>query len=651
MKQKLKMHIQSIIAVVLTMVMMFGMFTVYGFAESAKRPLTIEEFTERPVEEDLADIFNDYETYPDKPYNPALYGENDISATLKFIRIFEYGFNEEDFDNYGLFLYLYDEDGAINPSMEEHLSIEQNMVVEIGKVEVYYSTFECVDISEDGRFLKFALDRAICDAIYQDTVDPFNDRGWQYNRQYCFEISMSPFYYDAYSFRYDNSIIGTYEFSGYQEGFHYYATKDPLNAAIAEEKKIVKLDAYSTYWRMPSSAGDNNLRKQINSIYFIVPDIVDNYSHLEYLKMKYEEYVTKPLLIYQILDNDVFGQYLEDNRENLLNSNYKPAFDIISDEYILRGGGGDATGFEEVTYELTYNVKTNWLTHSKMVINSLSWWFGVKNIEDPVSRELLEEYVRLQNAKGLYYNNVPIESNLDKYIYKDDFEIVGKLEGYGYSDFMTKVQDYGLVETLFRDWGWFGKYWDETVLTEVKPIIEFSDQTFLDENGALKSKKNLANDLMVAEEDISHIKELYEKSKAENGHLVLVRFDVSDYKCWDVNIRPITNFWGNGELKGHTTDKARIDIQSYYKGIEILEMGLKNEAEELTVVEVDMVPIDLIGDGNTPARPTVDKPMPNFKALLSLLLGVVAILFITPIIAKYGSEFFGWVFKKRKKKK
>ena len=400
---------------------------------------------------------------------------------------------------------------------------------------------------------------------------------------------------------------------------------------------------------MPSSAGDNNLRKQINSIYFIVPDIVDNYSHMEYLKMKYDEYVTKPLLIYQILDNDVFGQYLEDNRENLLNSNYKPAFDIVSDEFILRGGGGDATGFEEVTYELTYNVKTNWLTHSKMVINSLSWWFGVKKIEDPVSRELLEEYVRLQDAKGLYYNNVPIESNLDKYIYKDDFEIVGKLEGYGYSDFMTKVQDYGFCETLLRDWGWFGKGWDETSISQVKPIIEFSEDTFLNSSGDYMSNEELANSLMVAVEDIEHIRGLYKQAQSENGHLVLVRFDVSDYKCWDVDIRPITNFWGNGELKGHTTDKARIDIQSYYKGIEILEMGLMNEAQELTVVEVDMVPIDLIGDGNTPAQPTVDKPMPDYLALISLALGVVAILVVTPIVAKVGSELFGWVFKKRKK--
>ena len=645
MKHKLKMNIQRIIALAITMVMMFGMFTVYSFAESAKRPLTIEEFTDRPVEEDLADIVND-ETYPDKPYNNALYGENDISATLKFIRIFEYGFNEEDFDNYGLFLYLYDEDGAINPSMKEHLSIEQNMVVEIGKVEEYNSNFRCVDISEDGRFLKFALDTVFCEAIYNDTVDPFNDRGWRYNRQYSFQLPLQPLYYAGYTFQPDDSIIGTYEFSGYQDGFHYYASRDPFKGAIAEEKKIVQLEAYSTYWRTDSSAGDNNLRKQINSIYFIVPDIVDNYSHMEYLKMKYEEYVTKPLLIYQKLDNDVFGEYLKANRENLLDSDFKPAFDIVSDEFILRDSGG---GFEEVTYELTYNV-TDWFTKSKMVINSLPWWFGVKNIEDPVSRELLEEYVRLPDAKGLYYDNFPIESNLDKYIYKDDFKIVGKLEGYGYSDFMTKVQDYGLFETLFRDWGWFGKDWDKTVVEKVKPIIEFSDKTFLNDRGQAMSDEELCDFLKVSEHDIDHIKALHEKAKAENGHLVLVRFDVSDYKCWDVDIRPITDFLDRGELKGHTTDKARIDIQSYYKGIEILEMGLMNEAQELIVVEVDMVPIDLIGDGNTPAIPTVDKPMPDFKALLSLLLGVVAILVVTPIVANVGSEVFGWVFKKRKKK-
>ena len=134
-------------------------------------------------------------------------------------------------------------------------------------------------------------------------------------------------------------------------------------------------------------------------------------------------------------------------------------------------------------------------------------------------------------------------------------------------------------------------------------------------------------------------------TEAQNGHLVLVRFDVSDYECWDVTVV------GTRALQDNGPDVARVDIQSYYKGIEVLEMGLMNEAQELTVVEVDMVPIDLIGDGNTPATPIVSKPMPNFKALLSLLLGVVAILFITPIIAKYGSEFFGWVFKKRKKKK
>ena len=650
MKNSKKKRSERLVAFILTFVMMFGMFVVVCQAENELRPMTVEEFSARPVEEDLADLVNDYETYPDMPYDASLYWYDDIPANLRFVRIYEYGFNEKDFTNYGLFIYVYDEDGAIVPSLKNDLSAEGHMIVDMARPYLLYAQFDCVDISEDGRFLKFRLSQLQCDSIFKETVDPYNDRDFHYNRTYIFNTPLDFFWCHAYTFYSDVNFKGSYTFSGFQDGFSESLIPYPFALQKDKEKEIIFLDAYSTYWRTISAAGDNNLRQQINSIYFIVPDIVDDYAYLEYMRMKYEEYVTKPLLIYQILGNDEFGGYLDDNRENLLKSDFKPAFDIVSDEYILRGGGGDGTGFEEATYELTYNVKTNWLTKSDMVINSLSWWFGVENIEDPVSRESLKKYVDLPNAKGLYYDNFPIETKLDKYIYKDDFEIVGKLEGYGYSDFMTKVQDYGLGETLLRDWGWFGKGWDETSISQIKPIIEFSDDTFLNSYGVRMSDEELANSLMVAVEDIDHIRELYKQAQSENGHLVLVRFDVSDYKCWDVDIRPITDFWGNGELKGHTTDKARIDIQSYYKGIEILEMGLMNEAQELTVVEVDMVPIDLIGDGNTPAKPTVDKPMPDYLALISLALGVVGILVVTAFVAKYGSEFFGWVFKKRRKK-
>ena len=644
MKQKLKMHIQSIIAIVLTMVMMFGMFTVYGFAKSAERPLTIEEFTDRPVEEDLADIFMDYETYPDKPYNPVLYGENDISATLKFIRIFEYGFNEEDFDNYGLFLYLYDEDGAISPSMEEHLSIEENMVVEIGKVEVYYSTFECVDISEDGRFLKFALERGTCNAIYQDTVDPFNDRGWQYNRQYSFQLSLIPLYYDAYTFRPDNSIIGTYEFSGYQEGFHYNAIKDPLNAAIGEEKKIVQLEAYSTYWRTKSSSKGAEYQHQINSIYFIVPDIVDNYDYMEYLKMNYVEYETKPCLFFESENTD-FYDFLDTPvkvPEDFIGpvqsflpfgfySEIKEAPLTVSYQY-----------YSDIGFQRQYYDKLGAPTYK--IINevySLNWFFQVENIKDTVSNVKLYEKLREVDAQGKYYSKSPIEERLGLEIFRDDTGIIGNLNSIGSVSFWTKIREFGFCKALFTQFGWGGDTWDNNNYSDIMPIVELKKS---DLDG--KSKAEIAEKYFVSISDVDHIKEMCEKTEVEGGHLVLVRFDSSDYRSWDVKMVEGDLFPEYLELPV----KARVDIQSYYDNIEIIEMGIINKENELTVVEVDMVPIDLVGSGNDHSTPIISNK-PDFKALLSLLLGVVAILFITPIIAKYGSEFFGWVFKKRKKKK
>lgn len=432
------------------------------------------------------------------------------------------------------------------------------------------------------------------------------------------------------------------------------------------ESKI-NLEINYTYYRTDTSPKGKYYHNQVDSIYFNVPNYLkESYGKLTDVKLSYQRARTEPIFV---TDDTTLYSYLKNNLgkdASTYNSSLPKLYWI------------DSSNSNGINYGLTYNVKLGdsgtalfpFIHHSSREINRMVSAFlvddvnaGIRAPESTVASEKLIKWMYDYTKKfGFGYPSSFVgprpEGTPTGYqgasgmVSGSFFSEVDDVTTVNVARLDLKADSYKKNHSFFSEWAEYGfRYAIGGISTDF-------DLNLSEKIVAIEEDWQLAGNsdkLYYAEMDESAMQNCYNKSKANDSTMYLVRFNVSQYY-----MHPLTV-----DMDGKSySDIAYMAEEDVYLNLHVLELTYENELGVKTAIPVSSNHIDCVARITTEKTPEqIDKQageelaakigrfwdgiLDKFKEIgkiLALILGIVALVLIAVFVVPVVSPIFKAIF-------
>ena len=596
----------------------------------------------------------------------------DTSKSVRDCRVFNvveycYSPDEENRGNYGVYLYVY------NPSGVELNVMDGNTTVSLG---VTYNTKPVTANSEVISYERREL--MFCSKATGDYANLFykfkvvdDDLGNRVNpvlRRY--DIAGIQLLAKGSTIT-DIAVSGTYLFTGFAKGFGLDATADSSLNCKVTQLETIELSVENTFWRSKTSDSGRFHQKQIDSVWFSVPNrYFEKYGTLQRIKADWYELRTKWMLVTSnkdfydaalpyigipitkesaAVDDDFlceYGAYVEAPsmgggwwrpfawnacESGLYSKNQEELDSNAMHEYIL-----DPDEWTATLYYLLYTNGESIDTYDPYKKASTS---GSISSTDLI-KYLLEVCADNTESNDIY--PMVDGTRLSSGFFRDDIDPQRKelnasgrghiQKGYSYYDFdadldMNSWQSWEDTQTGF--WADLFRWLDDDPIEEGRDVapIMVVDSSVL--SGMTTSE--LANELYMQESDVVRLKADYAEALLKDETIVLFRFAVTDYEAAPVTLRQYDVGLANSDKV--IEDEAYVARQTLFLNFDVISLTFQGDGE-YTVIPVVADPIDIVDDVTPPSeQPGMSSDETNMlQKIIMLILVIIALIVLMPLI-------------------
>lgn len=512
--------------------------------------------------------------------------------TVSVISFNEFGYMPGDMSGYGLYIYVYNDTG--------------NQIVNYNLNRVQLSA----DGSSYNKYRVTILDNTDDFTVYKLKVEDAASIGAAVNaEERTYHISGIELITTTTGLI-DYAVSSIYKYTGtpaLEEG-----AESTLTCTVEQQDTVVitGLEDRQTVYRTDMDNPNMQSHNQINSVYFAVDNyFIRTYGMLQSIEAEWWEYRTNPIVVTN--NQDMYNSlkiysnmYSEEN----------PAPAIRNDEYwgigdwrsTSQGGYGPLR-----QYNWVYNIETHVSENGNGVQafarpNNLYWILSTANWGDD-----LENYVVSQeDLEALRFS---FEQSQRAHFSEDDngysycIELfnteVGDERTAGYnrkvfdSTDPNDMIDFKEYDPNYRGWDKFKNIfgWEDDfdeVLTDVSPIV-LIDSSNIDYYLS-GSNKEIADKMLIAEEDVANFKQYVSTSVKNDETVVLFRFANTEYYS---NIAH-----GYSPEDGWVEDIAFTAEENVFLNFDVMTLGFY-DGSQMSIIPVVSSPIDIISDVVGPKLP------------------------------------------------
>lgn len=509
---------------------------------------------------DDENVLTDLLSSPDFDINKFDYEENSNAQIIKFVEYCYSPFVRER-ANYGLYVYLFNPTNAvINTSAEHYIQLAPGepkknnynkyrlklLSSSIGTFENLFHKFKVIGL--DDNFI----------SKLNSTERVYNVSG--------IELTLK-------SGRIDNTVGGTYYYTGYAKGYGIDKTAESTLRTRGEPLETVEINInHTAYLGGTSSQAGADIQQQVSTAYFSIPNrLFTEYGTLDGITAEWYEYKTKPIYI---TSNKSYFDGLSPYIGVEVTSNDHPY-------YMYYGKRGTSVPY---TYDWGYGINNaNYVTKRENCIYYLFKTDSITN-DTVVSATELNKYIDSYN-KTFATGKLPITTSTGKEISNDLFEAnvdTGRTRGHNKKEFLAEDIDNLLVYDNSSAWDTFFSYFFGS-----KPeSISFSPISLANASDFSGDKNTVARSLLINANDVDKIKN-YQASEALKGRqTVLFRFAVTDFLHRLITI---------GKSNIFDNENAIMSQQTIFKQFDIIQFRfVKNDKN--TIIPVVSTPIDIASD-------------------------------------------------------
>lgn len=574
------------------------------------------------------------------------FDESKNAQVINFVE-YCYSFRANMRDTYGLYIYVYNPQGLNISTNSKRNKIQMTVSYGIDGNPDNYEKFDLAFCSKSEEsnyknlFYKFkVIDRKIDRKTFAERVNS-NERRY--------DISGIELLTYGEQNATEYNVGGTYIFTGYAKGYDADTTAESTLACNVYYLETVELNVKHTFYRTKTSIKGAGYQNQLDTAYFAVPKrFFDEYETLQRIKAEWYEYKTKDIVVTS--NSDFYNKVLPylGVQTGAIDEWGMPEYnkDIY---YSLGQNAGDwGGGLNAATWG--YNLGSGYLHPACEILNYL---FKVDNISgyDPyadivsiggLESNALYEYIKNYN-KTFQKGTLPIKDGaISADLFADDIDDYRKLDteygkiqqGYSYYDFdagvdLQKLSSWQEGNPSFWDnwinWGLWnamtGNIPNETSRT-VSPIYTLKEG---DLNG---TNAEVSERLLVNANDVTSLKNFYNKAKNDDMVVVLFRFAATDYYSAPIDIIELGKgfLWSDKFTKG----QAYRAFESVFFDFDIIQLSFQKDGV-YTVIPVVASPIDIVNVITPPVN------MPDGLAWwvwLVIALALIVALVVLSIIIK-----------------
>lgn len=512
--------------------------------------------------------------------------------TVSVISFNEFGYMPGDMSGYGLYIYVYNDTG--------------NQIVNYNLNRVQLSA----DGSSYNKYRVTILDNTDDFTVYKLKVEDAASIGAAVNaEERAYHISGIELITTTTGLT-DYAVSSIYKYTGtpaLEEG-----AESTLACTVEQQDTVVitGLEDRQTVYRTDMDNPNMQSHNQINSVYFAVDNyFIRTYGMLQSIEAEWWEYRTNPIVVTN--NQDMYNSlkiysnmYSEEN----------PAPAIRNDEYwgigdwrsTSQGGYGPLR-----QYNWVYNIETHVSENGNGVQafarpNNLYWILSTANWGDD-----LENYVVSQeDLEALRFS---FEQSQRAHFSEDDngysycIELfnteVGDERTAGYnrkvfdSTDPNDMIDFKEYDPNYRGWDKFKNIfgWEDDfdeVLTDVSPIVLIDSSN--NDYYLSGSNKEIADKMLIAEEDVVNFKQYVSTSVKNDETVVLFRFANTEYYS---NVAH-----GYSPEDGWVEDIAFTAEENVFLNFDIMTLGFY-DGSQMNIIPVVSSPIDIISDVVGPKLP------------------------------------------------
>lgn len=413
---------------------------------------------------------------------------------------------------------------------------------------------------------------------------------------------------EGYALANDYKVGAIYRFSGYAAGYGKYVDGNTLTVT-KETSDTAELDVRHAFYRPEGYNMALYTQDSLASVYFAVPDeLIRKYGELYAVHCSYLEAVTDDIFVTG--NSDVYNELSAHVGEDLGNLDLRYGF-----------GAGRTQDTLIITYAASYNKKilnNGIFKHvSNREIDNLKYVFPVAGGMDETDSadgyvlqwEVLQEYMLDYSAgkDDLLYGRYAREL----------FSSVADEE----TDITLSADDTFDLTSISVDWDsfWDGT-WGQDTGGEV-PVIQPVENVL--------SAAQAEEEYYIDESCYKDFKDYYDEN-SDDGTVYVFHFAMDGYYAPEA-----VNLDNNDTLNYETDTNAYMARETVYLNFDVIDISLKSDAGEVTVLGAVSNPIDVIPSVTPPVDTTSDEwtewPEEFMKAFLSIIgiiggIAVVALL-------------------------
>lgn len=541
----------------------------------------------------------------------------DKMVVINFIE-YCYSYKLDSQDNYALYIYVY------NP---------QGIEIDTLKTNKVQMAVEFDEERNPTRYEKFDLE--FCDKSQGDYAELFYKFKIK-NAEYFLDVvnSLERYYYisgielqvNGLENATEYNVSTLYTYKGYALGFGGNNDESTLTCT-ADMIETITLDVNHTYYRT-GEASEYWESNQINSVYFAVPnEVLDRYGNLYAIHAEWYEYMTQPIFV--TASSELYNEISPYIGINLDNENDKPKFGLAYGTHSNNMGGTSILLGADFGYNIEQFVSSG-IAGIYDRINTIYYLFSSSGTTGKyiINSEILAEYIYNYNKSyvsgTIDVNNRNISADL--FATEDKFNATYQGERVmGYNNVNITAEDSIKVETITQN-SWWDRLWgnDKTITAQnIAPI------TIIEDDILSMSDSEAITKYLVAENDVSEIKEYYREQTLEDKTVFLFRFANTKYNSIALNVLYADyNFLQGPVIKNDKNSHPTVmATQNVFFDFDIIDLTLTNEGI-FYVIPVVSSPIDIVPD----VEVDIPEQNNNWWVWLLLAIGVIVLLIALPAL-------------------
>lgn len=509
---------------------------------------------------DDENVLTDLLSSPDFDINKYDYDENSNAQIIKFVEYCYSPFVRER-ANYGLYVYLFNPTNAvINTSAEQYIQIAPGEPKKNNYNKYRLKLLSSSSGTFENLFHKFKVI-----GLDDNFISKLNSVERIYNVS-GIELTLK-------SGRIDNTVGGTYYYTGYAKGYGIDKTAESTLRTRGEPLETVEINInHTAYLGGTSSQSGADIQQQVSTAYFSIPNrLFEDYGTLDGITAEWYEYKTKPI-------------YITSNQSYFNGLSPYIGVDVTTTNhpyYMYYGKRGMSAPY---TYDWGYGISNaNYVANRENFIYYLFKTNSITN-DTVVSATELNKYIDNYN-KTFTSGKLPITTSTGKEISNDLFEAnvdAGRTRGHNKKEFFATDIENLLVYEDSTVWNAFFNYIFGSKPENISfaPIVIANDTDFSGE------KNTVARSLLINPNDVDKIKNYQASEKLQGRQTVLFRFAVTDFLHRLITI---------GKSNIFDSENAIMSQQTIFKQFDIIQFRfVKNDKN--TIIPVVSTPIDIAAD-------------------------------------------------------